>query len=1126
MQLPVVLLFLLLHFTGYGQSGNPYITNYNLSEATIDNQVWAIAQNGEGIMLFANRRGVLTYDGSEWNYIATDGFPYAIVEEPQTGLILIGCDESFGYLEKDLVGSYHYHSMSDSLSDVGEISQIELTPEHMYFYSSQSITRIAINDHSDVHQWRHNVSEPFTGLINYKGKLYVNVTKLGLHELTDNLLKPISNGDVLATSEVLFNIPFNIGQTLVGTSNNTLFLFNGTAFTPYALKDSTYLQESVLSGGISLNDDEFAIATLTGGCMLVNKFTGKTTYTVNYQTGLPDDEIYAMGIDVNRGLWVSHEFGISRIAHTLPVKSFNSYPGLEGNLIAVMDFDSTVYVSTSEGVFYLQKTENFEEIKVLIKNKPVPEEETIIPEEETIPVEEESTTAVPVKSKKEQRKEKRQQRKEERKRKKEEKRRDKQNKDEPKEEAPIVETPPEVTDSSTTISVPESVVAVAPVAEYAYKKIYALQSISHVFKKVEGLDEKCRQLVKYNNRLLVAANTGLYEIQNHEATPIKKGRYINYIAQQHETSRFFIGAADGVFSVVFNGTSWDTEEYFDDFGENIYSIAEEEPQRLWLGGENVAYLIQLDRQAHPITITPYYFDNDFSERILVRRIFELPFFFLSSGIYSYDSNNDSIQYNENANANFPINSKYIFSQEEITWVFDGREWTSMTNTAQSHAFNEKYLELIDDVQHIYVDEWKNVWVIGNNTLHKIEQRDIVDREEAFSVFIKEIASGDTTFTREELLTLHYDNNSLEFRIMAPYYIKSDGTEYQYLLEGLSQSNWSKWSSNSTISFPFLPPGNYQLHVRAKNILGQVTEDEVIAFNIEAPFWKSRWIYLLYALGGIVLLYLVIKVRERNLQRQRRLLEDKVLLRTQQLEEERKKSEALLLNILPAETAEELKTKGKATAKQYNLTTVLFTDFKGFTKIAEAIKPSELVKELDACFVKFDEIVERYRIEKIKTIGDAYMCAGGIPKPDQNNPILVTLAALEICAFVDSIAAEKRQQNIDYWQLRLGIHTGPIIAGVVGKNKFAYDIWGDTVNTAARMESSGEPGKVNVSGFTYELIKPYFECSHRGKVEAKDKGKVDMYFVERIKEKYAADAAGTEPNELLKDMLELTDGMTN
>ena len=223
---------------------------------------------------------------------------------------------------------------------------------------------------------------------------------------------------------------------------------------------------------------------------------------------------------------------------------------------------------------------------------------------------------------------------------------------------------------------------------------------------------------------------------------------------------------------------------------------------------------------------------------------------------------------------------------------------------------------------------------------------------------------------------------------------------------------------------------------------------------------------------------------------------KARLDLQELKEEKKKSDALLLNILPVEIADELKKFGKSYARKHDQVTILFADIKGFSSIAENLSAEELVAQLDECFRAFDNIVDKHGLEKIKTIGDAYVAACGLPKPVPDNAIKTVRAALDMIEFIKGFGLTKKIQNLPVFEFRVGIHTGPVITGVVGLKKFTYDIWGDAVNMAARMEQHGEAGKINISGNTYQLIKEKFTCIHRGKVEAKNKGEVDMYFVEK------------------------------
>lgn len=213
-----------------------------------------------------------------------------------------------------------------------------------------------------------------------------------------------------------------------------------------------------------------------------------------------------------------------------------------------------------------------------------------------------------------------------------------------------------------------------------------------------------------------------------------------------------------------------------------------------------------------------------------------------------------------------------------------------------------------------------------------------------------------------------------------------------------------------------------------------------------------------------------------------------------VQKEKNISESLLLNILPEEVADELKKKGSADAKLIDEATVLFTDFKGFTQLSEKLSPQALVAEIDACFSAFDNIMHKHNVEKIKTIGDSYMAAGGLPTPNSTHATDVVKAAIEIQQYMQQHKAEREAQGKLYFEIRIGVHTGPLVAGIVGIKKFQYDIWGDTVNTASRMESSGEPGEINISEATYELVKDQFNCIYRGEVVAKNKGLMKMYFV--------------------------------
>lgn len=258
--------------------------------------------------------------------------------------------------------------------------------------------------------------------------------------------------------------------------------------------------------------------------------------------------------------------------------------------------------------------------------------------------------------------------------------------------------------------------------------------------------------------------------------------------------------------------------------------------------------------------------------------------------------------------------------------------------------------------------------------------------------------------------------------------------------------------------------------------------------------RTRNLFLFIAGLALVLLVIVVILLQLRSKNRRIRRQNEVILENQRIiSAEKEKSEALLLNILPAAVAAELKEKGSSTPKHYDSVSVLFTDFVGFTMISERMSPTELIATLDKVFLEFDLICERHGLSRIKTIGDSYMAVSGLPESDPRHAENAVRAALEMVAYIQQFNAAIPNPSLR-WNARVGINSGPVVAGVVGIKKFAYDIWGDTVNTASRMESSGESGKVNISGATHALVASKFTCQYRGKVSAKNKGEVDMYFV--------------------------------
>ncbi|MCC6937394.1 MAG: hypothetical protein IT226_04165 [Flavobacteriales bacterium] len=348
------------------------------------------------------------------------------------------------------------------------------------------------------------------------------------------------------------------------------------------------------------------------------------------------------------------------------------------------------------------------------------------------------------------------------------------------------------------------------------------------------------------------------------------------------------------------------------------------------------------------------------------------------------------------------------------------------------------------------------------------------------------------------LALPYNKNHLTFAFTGISLAYPEKVRYRYILEGYDP-DWSPITATDRVTYSNIPPGEYVFKVLARNGSGIWTEQPVTyAFTIAPPFWQTGTFRV--ASGSTLLLgfFGIVRMRTRRLRLDRERLERTVRERTHELAAEKERSDGLLRNILPASTAEELKERGAAKARRYERCTVLFSDFKGFSTFSSNMDSDLLVAELDHYFRLFDRLCDAHHMEKIKTIGDAYMCASGIPEPSATHALDAVRMGMAMLEAVEKSNTERRAKGLQEWPVRIGIHSGPVVAGVVGEKKFAYDIWGDTVNLASRMETHGAAGRLNISGPVYAQVMDHVEVEPRGPIKVKGKGEVQMYFVVGLK----------------------------
>ena len=385
----------------------------------------------------------------------------------------------------------------------------------------------------------------------------------------------------------------------------------------------------------------------------------------------------------------------------------------------------------------------------------------------------------------------------------------------------------------------------------------------------------------------------------------------------------------------------------------------------------------------------------------------------------------------------------------------------------------------------------------------------------------------------DTILLTFFQNDLAFTFSSLHFSDAKSNEFKIHLSGMYDAPLNMKNAN-TINYSNLSAGEYVFKVWSSNVDGVWSQPREILIIVSPPFWFTWEFYVALGVFLLLITWFVYILRVKSIKRQQRRLaflverrtktitkqKNQIEIQNKKIEREKEKADELLLNILPQETADELKNKGVAKTRQYRKVTVMFTDIKDFSKVAETMDPDRLVKSLDNLFREFDKIIEKYEIEKIKTMGDAYMAVGGVPLRDKENPINCVLAALEIQRFMERLKQESIERGEGFWELRIGIHTGDVIAGVIGSKRIAYDVWGSTVNIAQRIETSGETWKVNISESTYEQIFPYFQCTDRGKIPTKNTGDISMYFVEGIKPHLSVKSEGIIPNKKFREYVDL------
>jgi serine phosphatase RsbU (regulator of sigma subunit) len=846
-----VLFFLSVFLVIKAQEGIPLLTHY-MASREIENQSWAIAQDENKVMLFANRKGILSFDGGEWTPLRIPVLPYSLKMDPFDYRIYYGGENDYGYIEKSQMGTYVYRSLSDS-AEVGQITKILLNDSIIWFYSAKTITKYNASEGNNQHHFRSAPGQLFSGMFIAGGNAYVNLSGKGLHLISNDTIIPFPSGSTTAGREILFSLPYDGKLVLVGTDEGRLMLFDGQKFRDYQAGDDGYLKNNILSDGIMLGDSLYAFSTFDGGALIMEKFSGKVKYTINNQTGLPDDEIYSIGCDSSGGLWLSHQFGLTRADLNLPVSNFSIYPGLTGNLTNSLRYRGELYVATSEGVFYLIGVRNYSEVDVLKKDEMKQDKESTRQENPVQPGLREKSTDIQTR------------------------RRGIFNKIFGKKDQAEKKTG-KINEPGASAGLPVA----PPVVRYSWQKVSKLKSIDYTYRKVAGLNEKCRQLIATENGILAATNHGVFFINDHKASIIADKRYVNFIAWEPSGGKYAVATSQGYFLLSGINKKWSVEIPDPEFINPLYSVVQPQKDVLWLGGDDIAWKATLASDAGNVRYEQFRIESSFPQKYNVNLINDTIFLMTETGINFYDTTAGGfLPYKTGLTAG-DINDVYIYPLSNVPLVKRGYDWIFNASVNPVSAEETAMLRLFDDIISVTLEN-DNIWIIdGGNSLLRINRKKSAGIDPATELFVKTIYNEKGVNFDLSNVVFHRGDNVIYFKIVAPAYFKKNLTQYQFKIPKI-MSDWSQWSNDTEHSMGIYRSGDYTLLVRARDMWGNIGEPVSLSFKMKAPFTRTTFFYVLIILIVSLIKFLLVRVRETRLKEKNRILEEKVRERTAEIE---------------------------------------------------------------------------------------------------------------------------------------------------------------------------------------------------------------------------------------------------
>jgi hypothetical protein len=806
------IIILCFSISGWAQSGNYFLSNLSPRDEKIDPRSLGMTQDELGVMYFTNRNGILEFDGNNWRLIPAPGSTYTLLSD--ANVIFAGGSFGFGFLEITTGKAPEFQLVFEKpriFSSVKADNRIFFCNEREIFSYSlilKSMDKQSVVAPSD---------DPFTSLHILENSVYATTLQGNLFKVQSGSLAKVELF-LPAGEHLLFTIPTG-NESIIGTEEGKIYRFKAfNNITPIPLADSAYLQHHVLLNGSLVGSNLLALGTLRGGVVFVD-ITGETREIIDYFVGLPDNDVTALFTDRNKGVWVAHEYGFTRIAPSLPFRSFNHYPGLSGNLLCVREVNGRLLAGTTLGLFYLKTEEQYEEVVTYVA-RPGQKAQTKI----TTPVKETATTQ----------------------------------KEKSRKKLFGIFRKNETTQpaTSTTQTPPTTTKPKAQSPTYIKQTTKVLKSRQYRYERIAGIDGKVTQITQTNGKTLIAGLNGAFILNDLKPESVFDDP-VRYVFHSPTLNQLFISTFDDrTVSLSETGGKWIETHYADTLHDYISYIFEDNLQNIWFCAKTQVYKMELvDGAIASLTTIPI--QNPLFDETVGITLGNDTYLAASGTFLQYQPNGQFKVYDS-----LPGPKKY-FATDGTFWFNDGHRWRTLNRQLQNLQL--EWLGLFPNIRYLApLANGKGFWLVtANNELYQFANPEKAVFDTNYPLFLRDVRGEQVRLVEARNLKLGQSQNEVHFEFTQPNFTGFRATEFRYRVTGLND-DWTSWETKyNLVTLTFLPPGEYQLEVQSRDVLGNESKVELISFEVLPYYWKRWWFYALEFAFFSILVFVSIKLGTRD-----------------------------------------------------------------------------------------------------------------------------------------------------------------------------------------------------------------------------------------------------------------------